>query len=118
MSQNPLSAIPMSPFQASENLLFLSGQLALDENGKITGDIEQQTEQCLKNIQKILQSQGRDMGDIVKTTVWLTKKENAAGYNAAYRRFFGDGPYPARSTVISGLVLDEALIEIEVVAKR
>lgn len=118
MSVNPLAAIPMSPFRASDDLLFLSGQLAFDENGQIHGDIEAQTTQCLKNIETVLRNEGCDISHIVKSTVWLTDRKNAAGYNAAYKAFFGDGPYPARSTVISDLVIDGGLIEIEVIARR
>lgn len=114
----PTPSIPMSPFQASHDLLFLSGQLAFDAAGKIRGDIEAQTTQCLANIEAVLKAQGRAKTDIIKTTVWLTDKGNFAAYNNAYRAFFGDGPYPARSTVVSELVLEGALIEIEVIARK
>lgn len=117
-TQTPPTAIPMSAFQLSDDLIFLSGQLAFNAEGQIEGDITAQTTQCLQNIQAILRAQGLDMSDIIKSTVWLTQKSDFAAYNNAYRSFFGEGPYPARSTVVSELVLEGARIEIEVIARR
>jgi len=117
-TQTPPTAIPMSAFRLSDDLIFLSGQLAFNAEGQIEGDITAQTTQCLQNIQAILRAQGLDMSDIIKSTVWLTQKSDFAAYNNAYRSFFGEGPYPARSTVVSELVLEGARIEIEVIARH
>ena len=112
---SPLSAIPMSPFGKAGDFLFLSGQLAFDANGDLPDGIEAQATQCLANIDALLKAQNASMAHIVKTTVWITDKANFAGYNNAYREYFGAGPYPARSTVVSDLVLEGALIEIEAI---
>ncbi len=112
---SPLSAIPMSPFGKAGDFLFLSGQLAFDANGDLPDGIEAQARQCLANIEALLKAQNASMKNIVKTTVWITDKANFAGYNNAYRDYFGSGPYPARSTVVSDLVLEGALIEIEAI---
>lgn len=114
-TESLLSTIPMSPFGKAGDFLFLSGQLAFDANGTLPDGIEAQATQCLANMEALLKAQNASMANIVKTTVWITDKANFAGYNNAYRNYFGAGPYPARSTVVSDLVLEGALIEIEAI---
>jgi enamine deaminase RidA (YjgF/YER057c/UK114 family) len=80
----------------------------------VGGDIRDQTRQVIENMRRVLAAHGADLGHVVKTTVWLTDKAHLAGFNETYREMF-DTPYPARSTVVSGLVAD-ADIEIEAVA--
>lgn len=104
-----------SPCVTTDALCFLSGQLAFDAQGRIEGDIASQTRQCLDNAEAILAGQGLSRTDIVKVTVFLTDKANAAGFNIAYADFFG-ADRPARSTVVCDLLLPGALIEIEMIA--
>lgn len=111
-----LSTLPLSMVRQAGDLVFISGQLALD-GGKIVGDdITAQTERALDNLAGQLASLGLDLGDVIKTNVWITSKQNFAGFNAAYAARFA-APYPARSTVISDLVLEGALVEIDAVAQ-
>lgn len=110
------TTVPLSPAYAAGNLVFLSGQLAFDADIKIvSGGIVEQTQQCLKNIESLLLELGLCKTDIVKSTVWLVAKEDFQGFNKAYTAFFEDHR-PARSCVCSRLLVDGALIEIEVVA--
>ncbi len=99
------------------DLLFVSGQVGEDERGVITDpdDVEAQADLALSNLLGVVRAAGGDRGSIVKTTAFLTKREDFEGYDAARRRFFGD-EFPASSTVITGLVVPEYLIEIEAVA--
>jgi len=108
----------MSPFREAGNFLYLSGQLAFKEDGKLADGIEAQTQQCLENIKSILDARGADLSQIVKTTVWITNKGDFAAYNNTYRDFFGDVEFPARSTVVSELVISGALIEIEAIVYK
>ena len=55
--------------------------------------------------------------DIVKATVWLTRIEDFAAFDAAYGAFFGDATLPARSTVRADLMVPGALVEIEAIAQ-
>ena len=80
----------------------------------VGGGIFEQTRQCLNNIESLLFELGLCKTDIVKSTVWLVAKEDFQGFNDAYTEFFEDHR-PARSCVCSGLLVDGALIEIEVV---
>lgn len=113
MKQDPESRprpLPFAPSVVSDNWIFVSGQVPED----FGQGIEQQTTEVLKKIEKILANRGASVSDIVKTTVFLTKKGDFAGMNASFAAFFG-GYLPARSTIVTELVVD-ALIEIEVIA--
>ena len=110
------TTVPLSPAYAVGKLIFLSGQLGFGADMKIvSGGIVEQTQQCLKNIESLLLDLGLGKTDIVKSTVWLVAKEDFQAFNKAYAEFFEDHR-PARSCVCSGLLVDGALIEIEVVA--
>jgi len=106
---------PLSAARRAGHLLFLSGQLPRGSDGALVGgSIEAQTEQVITNIAAVLAANGLGLADVVKATVWLTDAAHADGFNRIYRARFPK-PYPARSTVVSGLVAP-ADIEIEVVA--
>ena len=110
------SIAPLSAAYSAAGLLFTSGQLALDETGKLhTGDIAEQTRLCLKNICRVLVGEGLSLQDVVKVTVWITDAADFGGFNTAYSDFFGQHR-PARSTVRSDLVLPGAKVEIEAIA--
>lgn len=109
------SKLALTATRRAGDLLFISGQLPRLSDGTIVkGDIAAQTRQALKNLAACLADEGLQLDDVVKTTVWLTRAELAGDFNAAYAEVFAK-PYPARSTVISGLVAD-ADIEIEATA--
>ncbi|MDG1825860.1 MAG: RidA family protein [Henriciella sp.] len=114
-----ISKIPLSPIVEHESLLILSGQLAFTTPGVLVqGGIAEQTHQVMTNIAAILKSRGAGLSDILKMTIWLTDKADFLGFNKAYGAFFEPGTYPARSTVVSQLLIDGALIEIEAIAKK
>lgn len=90
----------------------LSGQLAL-RNGRIVGaTIEEQTDVAIDNIAALLAPLGKGLADVAKVTVWLSQATDFAAFNAAYARRFAR-PFPARSTVVSQLLIPDALVEIE-----
>jgi 2-iminobutanoate/2-iminopropanoate deaminase len=106
---------PISPGMLVGGMLLLSGQMPM-LGGKIIGQtIEEQTDAAIDNIAALLAPLGKDLSHVVKITVWLTSAEDFAGFNAAYARRFAK-PYPARSTLVSQLVIPGALVEIEAVA--
>lgn len=113
-SRSPLNSFPISSYRRSGGILFLSGQLSL-RGGVICGhDIESQTHIVIDNIAELLTSLGRSLSDVVKTTAWLVSQSDFPGFNVAYAQRFDD-PLPARSTVVSQLLLPGALVEIEAV---
>ncbi|KRB82335.1 hypothetical protein ASE00_09680 [Sphingomonas sp. Root710] len=108
----------LAPFSASNPFLFLSGQLPLDASRQISAaDIDGQTRQVIANITDVLRTEGLALDDVVKATVWLKNAGDFVAFDAAYAACFG-AHKPARSTVVSQLVLPAALIEIEVIARR
>ncbi|HSW12845.1 MAG TPA: RidA family protein [Solimonas sp.] len=108
--------IPLSPAIRAGQLIFVSGQLGLDGNRALVGpDIEAQTHQVMANLRAVLQQAGADLDRVVKATVWLTDKTDFAAFNAIYREYFPQHP-PARSTVVSELLIPGARLEIDVIA--
>lgn len=106
--------IPITPAVQVGNLLFLSGQLAMRE-GKIIGTtIEEQTHVVFDNIEALLAPLGKSLADVAKASIWLVNPGDFGGFNAVYAERFAK-PYPARSAVVSQLLIPGALVEIEVV---
>lgn len=105
----------LSPAVVGGEMLFLSGQLAFGPEGRIEGDVSVQTTCCLERLETVLREHGLDRSAIVKVSVWLTDRSAFTAFNDAYAAFFGE-QRPARSTVISGLAIDGALVEIDAVA--
>ena len=109
---------PFSAAVRAGDLLFLSGQVALDPvTGKlVAGDIGAQTEQIFANISAVLEAAGKSFDDVMKTTVYLADMKDFGAMNTVYARYF-QTPYPARTTIqAAGLPLGAA-VEIEVVAR-
>jgi 2-iminobutanoate/2-iminopropanoate deaminase len=114
--------------------LYVSGQLPAPTpadptkgtRAMIDGDTKAQTINTLNVIQNILKEQGLGMGDIVQMRVYLvpdaaTGKADFAGMNDAYKQYFGTKEQPnkpVRATIVTGLVVPNALVEIEVIAVR
>jgi len=115
----PAALGPYSQAIASGQLVFASGQLALiPETGElIDGDVGPQTKLALENLSAVLQAAGSTLGQVVKTTVFLTTMENFAAMNEVYAGFFPGDP-PARSTIAVAGLPKGALVEIEAIGIR
>ena len=100
------------------SFVFLSGQIPLvRDTGKfVDGIIKEQTEQVIANIKALLATQGLDLTDVVKSTVFLADMNEFTAMNEVYTRHFSE-PFPARSTVQVARLPRDARIEIEVVAQ-
>jgi 2-iminobutanoate/2-iminopropanoate deaminase len=111
------SAYPYSPAVRAGDFVYVSGQVPADADGVIVhGGIELQTGVALDNLRKALALAGCTLDDVVKCTVFLTDARDFAGFNKVYAKEFASPP-PARSTVVTSLVID-AKIEIEAIAWR
>ena len=98
-------------------MVYCSGQIPLDPKTMtvVSGGIEQQTEQCLKNLGGVLAAAGSELSRVTKTTVFLANLDDFPKMNAVYERAFGRHK-PSRSTVqVARLPLD-VLVEIECIA--
>lgn len=105
----------LSPARLASDLLFLSGEVAFDSSGHVSGDIVAQTRGCLERLEGVLQQHGLDRSAIVKTNVWIVNQEDFTAFDETYADFFGDHK-PARSTVVSSLALAAAVVEIDAIA--
>ncbi|PSP49648.1 reactive intermediate/imine deaminase [Halobacteriales archaeon QH_3_68_24] len=99
------------------DLLFTAGQLPLTVEGELLDDepVAVQARQCLENVETILASEGLEMSDVLKVTVFLDDVDDFAEMNDTYAGFFEEDP-PARSAVEVGAVPKGAAVEIEAVA--
>ena len=98
-------------------LVFVAGQLAIDPKTgeRFTGSIEQQTEQCLKNIASILTAAGSDLSRVLKMTVYISDIELWSAVNEVYARVMGEHR-PARAVVPVKELHYGFKIEIEAIA--
>lgn len=108
--------IPLTPAVRAGDLVFLSGQLGLDAAGVLMpGGVAAETRQCFVRIRALLAEIGCGLDAVVKSTVFLARAEDFPAFNAAYAAEFPGKP-PARSTVLCGLLVPGASVEIEVIA--
>jgi 2-iminobutanoate/2-iminopropanoate deaminase len=113
----PSAIGPYSQAIRAGNLLFVSGQIALDPStGKlIEGNVGAQTRRVLENLKGILSAAGGSMDSIVKTTVFLKDMNDFVEMNGAYAEFFQSTP-PARATVEVSRLPRDASVEIDCIA--
>jgi len=112
------SLVTISKCTTAHGFVFVSGQLAFLPSGALLeGCIADQTRQVFMNIEQVLDQNNSGLSEIVKTTVWLTDPADLAEFNTVYAACFSGSPFPARSTVVSSLVVPGAKVEIEVIAK-
>ena|ERR1043165_8676835 len=100
---------PIGPYnQAVQagNMLFISGQIALDpKTGELLqGDIQAETKLVMENLKAILTEAGTDFSQVIKTTIFLMDMGQFAQVNEVYGSYFDNASAPARETVqVSGL---------------
>ena len=124
MSHKPVHAAnlpkpigPYSPGMNFERLLFVSGQGGTDPaTGTLAGDVESQTEQCLKNVQAILRAGGSDLPHVLRCGVFLIDMKDFQRMNGVYSRMFGEHR-PARTTIQAAALPGDGLrVEIDCIA--
>ena len=132
-----MGSLPLSPLEAIEtaqapapvgpynqavragNLLFCSGQIALDPaSGSLVGagDVALETRQVLANLLAVLDAAGARPSQVVRTTVFLADLADFATVNALYAEVFGAGVSPARACVQVAALPKGARVEIDAIA--
>ncbi|WQU35735.1 RidA family protein [Helicobacter pylori] len=113
----PKAIGPYSQAIATNDLVFVSGQLGIDvSTGEFKGaDIHSQTTQSMENIKAILKEANLGMDSVVKTTILLKSLDDFAVVNEIYGSYFKE-PYPARATFQVAKLPKDALVEIEAIA--
>jgi reactive intermediate/imine deaminase len=109
--------LPFSRAVRAGDLVFVSGQMATDASGRLAvGSMEDEARQVFANIEAILEEAGCTMVDVVKCICWIDDPRDFSQFNAVFAEVFPSEP-PARSTVISKLVLN-AKLEVEAIAYK
>jgi 2-iminobutanoate/2-iminopropanoate deaminase len=111
---------PIGPYsQAIQagNMLFISGQIALQRStGKMIADtIENETKQVMSNLKDVLHAAGMDFSNVVKTSIFLKDMNNFPLVNEVYGGYFSEQP-PARETVEVSRLPKDANVEISFIA--
>ena len=116
-SQDAPEAIgPYSQAVLSNNTLYCSGQIALDKNGNLKNrNIEEETNQIIKNIEAVLKKAEMNFSNVVKTTIFLKNMNDFNVVNNIYQKLFKKDP-PARETVEVSRLPKDVNIEISVIA--
>lgn len=110
---------PYSQAVWAGDLLFCSGQLGLDpaKGALVEGGVAAQSEQALKNVKALLESQGLTTDNVVKSLVFLADMGDFKAFNEVYGKVFANEP-PARSCVAAAGLPMGGLVEIEVIAHK
>jgi 2-iminobutanoate/2-iminopropanoate deaminase len=113
----PYSQAQVVRLHGGNKLVYTSGQIALDPatGTLVPGEIAEQTERVMQNLEALLEGAGLRFADVVKTTVFLVDMNDFQAMNQVYERHLV-APFPARTTVaVSGLPRG-GRVEIEAVA--
>lgn len=114
-------AEPMSHYTdavLAGGFLWISGMLPTDADGNLVGkgDVVAQAEQVFRNIEAVLTAAGLTFAQVVRVTVYLRNVDDRPLINPVRRKYFGESRPASTLVEISRLALDDALVEIEVVA--
>jgi 2-iminobutanoate/2-iminopropanoate deaminase len=108
---------PYSQAIKAGGVVYCSGQIPIDPvTGEfVSNDISEQTDQVLKNLAAVLEAAQMNLGNVVKTTVFLADMSDFAAMNEVYGRYFSENK-PARATVQAARLPRDARVEIECIA--
>lgn len=117
---SPSAPEPIGPYSQAVlagNLLFLSGQIALQKStgNLLTGNITEETNQVMKNLGEVLKAAGMNFSHVVKSTIFLKDMGNFPIVNEAYGKYFPVQP-PARETVEVSRLPKDVNVEISCIA--
>ena len=114
----PAAIGPYSQAVKVGNLLFTSGQIALDPatGNVVAGGIAEQTAQIMKNLTAVVEAAGGKMENVIKTTCFLADMGDFAAFNEVYAKYFTSKP--ARSCVAVKSLPKGVLCEIEAIAEK
>lgn len=113
---------PIGPYNQSVlfgQMLFTSGQIALDLEGKLINDsIEKETRQVFKNLNAILEEAGLSFEQVVKVSIFLKDMNDFEKVNQIYAEYFSPDTAPARETVQVAKLPKNVNIEISLIAGK
>ena len=115
ISPNPA----LSPGVRVGDLLFVSGNVAVDGSGNLVGgsDCEAQSRQVMANIRAIVEAAGGKMEDVAKITCFITDINNYSGYSKVRSETWPSNPPASSTVVVVALVRPEWLVEVEAIVR-
>ena len=119
----PTAPAPIGPYNQAvhfNNMLFISGQIAIDPptGNLILDDIRGETSQVMRNLRAILDEAGMDFSDVVKTSIFLSDMNQFAAVNEVYGSYFDSDTAPARETVEVANLPKFVNVEISMIAMK
>ena len=101
------------------NLLFVSGQIAIDPKtgNLLKGSIEEQTKLVLENLKAVVEASGMSLKHVLKTSCFLKNMDDFAKFNEVYATYFGESP-PARETVEVARLPRDVLVEVSCICGK
>lgn len=112
---------PIGPYSQAvefDNLVYVSGQIALNQQGELdTSSIENECKQVMENLAAVLKAAGSGFDKVIKTTIYTTRLDYFKDINAVYGLYVGKNP-PARETVGVARLPKGARIEISMIAHQ
>lgn len=121
ISGGPKPVAPFSHATESDGLIFVTGQMPDTPGapGQLPDGIEAQTINVMENLRLVLGGLGLSFEHVLVARAFLTRfQEDYANFNTAYQKFFAPGQLPARTCVgVTGLAYN-ALVEIDLIARR
>lgn len=118
-TQAPAPIGPYNQAVQAGNMLFISGQIALNpESGQMEqDDIIAETHRVMQNLRNILSEAGMDFSDVVKSTIFIMNMGDFGQINEVYGKYFS-GYFPARETVQVAALPKGANVEISMIAVK
>lgn len=118
-AQAPEPIGPYSQAIQTNNMLFISGQIAIQRStGNIIKEsIEQETAQVMANLEEILKAAGMGFGNVVKSSIFLKDMNTFPKVNEVYGKYFQMNP-PARETVEVSRLPKDVNVEISCIAVK
>jgi 2-iminobutanoate/2-iminopropanoate deaminase len=113
---------PIGPYNQAVfagDTLYISGQIPIDPStGELNNaTLQDETHQCMKNLEAILQEAGLDFSNVIKSTIFITDMKRFAEINEVYGQYF-TGDFPARETVQVAALPKFVNVEISMIAVR
>lgn len=113
---------PIGPYNQAiftGDTLYISGQIAIDPaTGELNNaSLQDETHQCMKNLQAILNAAGLDFSNVIKSSIFITDMKRFAEINEVYGSYFS-GNFPARETVQVAALPKFVNVEISMIAVR
>ena len=119
---SPKAPAPIGPYSQaieSNGTIYISGQIAIDQatGSLLTGSIEEETHQVMKNLKAILEEADLSIDSIVKCSIFIKDMDQFAAINTVYAGYFEETP-PARETVEVVRLPKDVNVEISAIASR